>query len=163
VPLIIEDGSGVADANSYVELVELRDFAANRGYLLPTEDEEAEALAVRAADYLLAIESRFKGRRATPVQSMAWPRVGAWFHGFAVAPDSIPLNIRLAQCQLAVDAMTVDLLPATDGRAVIREKIGDLETEYSDTGGTAPAPQLDAANKWLAPFFGAQGLQTIRI
>ena len=43
--LIVEDGSIVPGADSYINLVDARTFAAKYGLVLPTDDTEAEAAA----------------------------------------------------------------------------------------------------------------------
>ena len=79
--LTIEDGSGVADANSFVTVAEATAYAAARGLSLPATDAEKEQLLVKAADYLLSVEDRFKGERVAADQALSWPRSNVYLYG----------------------------------------------------------------------------------
>ena len=58
--LIVEDGTGIANANSYVSEQELADYLSARGLSVP-EDANPVALIIRAMDY---VESKdFRGSK----------------------------------------------------------------------------------------------------
>lgn len=158
--LIVEDGSIVANANSYITRAQLIAYAGDRGVLI--EDAAAsDVFAIKAMDALETHRSEFRGREVEPgVQPLAWPRTGVCV-GFVAYPDDvIPSNIVKAQLALALlSAQGVDLLPTTGAGAsgegfITREKIGPMETEYSEAAflaqGTTPTiPQVTAL---LLPF-----------
>lgn len=166
--LIIEDGSIVPNANSYASVANLDDYAALRGITLPNTDAAKEVLLIKAMDYIEAQESRFKGYRRTQEQSLSWPRTHvvlyyteryALVNGYENIrqgnywPDNkIPQTLVKAQCQLAVDVMTVDLQPtiAIDSRSVRRDKVGPLETEYFSSREQLNSPILGKAEGLLA-------------
>ena len=50
--LIVEDGTGLPDANSYCDLDEIRSYAADRGVALSSDDAIIIAFAIKATDYL---------------------------------------------------------------------------------------------------------------
>ncbi|WP_016774005.1 DnaT-like ssDNA-binding protein, partial [Pseudomonas sp. R62] len=70
--IIVEDGKGRSDANSFVPLEKLTFYRDYYGFRIPeAEDEQVELLLRAAAD----INGRqWKGRKANPDQAMAWPR-----------------------------------------------------------------------------------------
>lgn len=141
--LIIEDGTQVSGANSYVSLAEVRLYAAARGLSFPADDAKAEVQVVLAADYLnTALEGRYKGQRTDPAQAMAWPRSGVFIFGATTSLDDgvIPAQVKIAQCQMAIECGSTDFLPTSDGREVIREKVDVLETEYAPRGTSVAAP-----------------------
>lgn len=152
--LIVEDGTGKDDAESYLTAAEARAILAKRGQTLPADDAEAEPLLVRAMDYIETLEPRFKGTRTSTTQALAWPREDVTVNGVALGSDAIPSQLKQAQARLAFDAQTLDLMPTSSGRAVKRQKVDVIETEYEDSGGSAVAqPQLTAAMAFLDPLF----------
>lgn len=151
--LIIEDGTSPANANSYVSVSEARAFASARGVTLSATDSDVEILLIKACDYLETLEDRYKGSRVDQAQPLAWPRAGVFlFNGSTEIGSVIPIQLKNAQCVLAIDSITVDLLPTGDGREVIREKLDVLETEYAPKGVGVSVPIPTKAMSFLAPI-----------
>lgn len=157
--LVQEDGSNVAGANTYALVVDLDGYATLRGIELPAGAADKEVLLIKAMDYVEAQEKRFKGMRKYVSQELAWPRYGVWVNGFLLPSDKIPKQLIAAQCQLAVDVMTLDLQPnaAVDSRSVRKEKVGPIETEYSDVNGWLYGPILAKAESLLDVLCDAGG------
>lgn len=157
MPLVIENGSLVAGANSYVSVAEARAYAAARASTFPADDTEAEAALIVAMDYLEGFRDQFKGKKVDPAtQALQWPRTGVQIDGWDVPADHIPKELKAAQMQLAVEsAAGTDLMPTGDGREVIREKVDVLETEYAPGAGGAPQPVLAKVRALLAPLLSA--------
>ena len=95
--LIIEDGSGVADSESYLSLVDARELAVKYGITLPTDDTEAEVLLRNGYLGLLTIEPQLQGFRVHDIQTNIYPRTGVYKNCVAVASDSIPNEVKLSQ------------------------------------------------------------------
>jgi len=95
--LIVETGSGVADSDSYLSLVDARALAANYGITLPTDDVEAEVLLRNGYLGLLPMEPQLQGRRTHDIQTNIYPRTGVYKNCVAVDADSIPNELKLAQ------------------------------------------------------------------
>ena len=74
MPLIVEDGSVVLTANSYVSLVDARIRAAIYGLILPVDDTEAENALVIGGIWTVQQESSLQGDRIDPAQVMSFPR-----------------------------------------------------------------------------------------
>jgi hypothetical protein len=55
--LVVEDGSGVVDANSYTDLADARAYLALRGLALSVTDGTAETQLIRAMDYIEALRN----------------------------------------------------------------------------------------------------------
>lgn len=167
MPLTIEDGTGVASANSYVDAAEARAYALARGVTLSATDSVVEALLVKACDFLETLEGQYKGDRVAPAQALAWPRDEVYLFESEEEfdPATIPDQLKRAQCQLAIDAQTIALLPTSSGKEVIRKKIDVIETEYAPTGQAVDLPILTAALGILAPLLrsGYGGLRTLRV
>ena len=172
--LVVEDGTGLANATSYDSLANLRAFALARGIELPADDAEAEVLAIDAMDYLEAHRARYQGSKTHPgVQALQWPRTGVVLDCSYSLPDNvIPTELKQAQGHLMIEAFSgTPLMPSSDGRVVKREKVDVIEREFM-TGkemGTSgvPAPSFPTVDALLAPLItacgGGFGLTTVRI
>lgn len=74
--LIVEDGTGLATANSYVSLAEANTYFSVRNLLWTGSDSVKEMALVQASEYITARwEPVLKGRRLSIEQSLAFPRV----------------------------------------------------------------------------------------
>lgn len=156
--LVIENGSLVTGATSYVTVDAARAFAVARAATLPTPDGEVEALLIRAMDMLESFRDRFKGSKVDPAtQALQWPRMDVVIDGWEVPVTHIPQELKNAQCQLAIEANLTDLMPTGDGRDVIREKIDVLETEYAPGSGGVAQPYFPKVQALLAPLLKSGG------
>lgn len=165
--LIIETGTGLdPTANSYATRAELIAYAADRGVTL-IDDVTTDVLGIKAMDFLSI--QKWKGHQTQPdVQPLDWPRtdVRANWLCLPVGIDVIPLAVKKAQCQLALDASTgIELVPSKGGSTsttgsspfVTVDKIGPLETHYSEAIALAAAaggvsPILTLALDMLLPY-----------
>lgn len=156
IAIIVEDGSGVLNANSYVSVDDAREYANSRGTELPEDDDEVASMLIRASDYLEAQECRYQGKRTSPSQALAWPRSGVVLNCDALPANVIPKSLIAAQVQLAMAINAgFDLQPNISPQDyVTREKVGPIETEYADPTKVGIMPTFGAANALLAPLFG---------
>lgn len=153
--LIVEDGSIVVGANSYVSAAEIAAYAAARGIVLP--DDGVDALAVEAFDYIESFGPKFAGEKVTPNQRTQWPRKGVVVDGYYLPLNEIPWQLKNAQIQAAIEASTTELF-SNPSSGVKREKIDVIEVEYQDgdsqTGGIASLPRVES---FLSLLFGRSG------
>lgn len=164
--LVIEDGTIVANATSYVTVDECKAYAATRGLALPSTDPAIEVLLVLACDFLQALEPRFKGARVDTNQELAWPRQLVFVYDYPEPLPSItiPKILKQAQCQLACDAKQYDLLPTGEGRQVIMKQVDVLVTQWSDTKASTIQPVFTKAMGILQPLLRSTAvLSTIRV
>lgn len=161
--LIIEDGTIVAGANSFVTDAEFTAFADLRNVELPTDLADREALLIKAMDYLLSVENQMQGERVDAGQTLPYPRTNVYAFNFAIPSDSIPSGIKSAQMQAGISASTFDLLPSGQINNVASEKVGQLERSYFN-GGSYTTAQTKAIDAFLKPFLKMGGmLSTLRI
>ena len=133
MPLIVEDGSGVEDANSYITLSEARDIAAMRGITLSAEDTELTPQLVVSADRLNSYESRFTGERSTADQGLSYPRTRSTRFCKIYPDNKIPKELKLAQVVLAGFLQSgIDVWASPINEGVTREKVGPIEIEYAE-------------------------------
>jgi len=149
--LIIEDGTIVAGAESYVSAADATTYHGNRGNTTwAGTDTVKDAALLKAAAYLDGHYcKRFKGTKYQPLdQNMQWPRIGVVIDGFVLDVDVIPQRLKDAQCELALIALSADLAPSVSA-GIKREKVDVLETEYF-AGAPAGTTVYTAVNNLLA-------------
>lgn len=152
--LTLEDGTGVADADSFATVAEANAFATARGLSLPAEDADIEVLLRKAADFLIGIEAKFQGDRATSTQRLPFPRYGVLVPGgYSLNSNAIPDCLKHGQIQLAIDSQTNFLRPVGTGREVVEERVGALGKKYNPTGGSTVQPVFNVAMDLLKPIF----------
>lgn len=165
--LVIEDGTLVAGANSFVTRAEIIAYAAARGITIADEDA-SDVFAIQAMDYLWSL--CYKGDLVDTAQTTPYPRMGL------VAGDTaddyvhtIPAGMKNAQLQLALDAKNGIVLTASANPSgtLKRSKVGPIEREFFEPGSMTldGRPPLTVANAWLAPFLCNEGgfsLKTVR-
>lgn len=131
--LIVEDGSIVANADSYVSEADFTAYAASLGWTVNAGTQEAD---LRRAAMYLDRQYQWVGWRVDIAQTMQWPRhVDVLIDGFSVASDSIPDAIKKAQMEIAyLFNQGEDLFAYASGAPVKRkrEKVEGIEeeTEY---------------------------------
>jgi hypothetical protein len=150
--LIIEDGTIVEDANSYVTLAEYRAYGASRGLTITADDTLAEQQLIRSMDYLLTYEDDYQGLRISDSQELSFPRSPVTIYG-ADKSSEIPDNLKSGQSRLAYDAASSDLQTNGAGQEVIEEQVGPLKTKYNPNGTTNPQPNFTEALSILEPLF----------
>lgn len=99
--LIVEDGTGINDADSFVSLVHARDFADKYGITLPADDKDVEVSLRQAYLHLLTYEKDLQGSRATETQNNIFPRTGVKSNCVDVDIDSIPEAVKRANIYAA--------------------------------------------------------------
>ena len=155
--IIIEDGTIVAGANSYASEAELTAFAAERGATLTGA---ADVLLIKAMDYVESFRKAFQGSKVDAAQPLQWPRSGAYVDGYPIPTTEIPVDLKRAQMQAAIESDSTDLNPNT-GQAVKREKVDVIEVEY-ESGGANQAPTFRKVDAYLEPLLSS-GYSTITL
>jgi len=136
MPLIVETGAVVANANSYVSLDDANAYHAARGNSTWTGTDAAkEAAVLRAMDYLEKLNWQgddYDGPAgASGKQPLKWPRRGVVLGGYVWPWDEVHPGVQNALCEAALIELTDPgaLAPAFS-LGVKREKLGPMETEY---------------------------------
>ncbi|AEH79654.1 hypothetical protein SM11_chr2400 [Sinorhizobium meliloti SM11] len=118
-------------------------YATEAGYVFPdgTTDAQKDAARQRGSLAVDRYEPQFSGRRTGGyAQERAWPRTGATtYYGEAIPSNEIPVAIVNASYEAAFLELTNpgSLSPVVTGsQTVKREKIGQLEVEYSTSSST---------------------------
>ena len=164
--IVVEDGSGVANADSYITVAEARAYAAKRGFTTfdALTDGEVEAKIILAMDVVESYRGSFKGTKASSTQALQWPRADVYIDGTEIASTTIPTELKNALSQLSVDAVSSTLQPNLGGRTVTREKVDVVEIEYAARGASAEYTVFDKFETMLEPLLSSTGpLYTVRV
>ncbi|MFW0776355.1 MAG: DnaT-like ssDNA-binding protein [Rickettsiales bacterium] len=132
--LIVEDGSIVANANSYIteaEYIAWADsrFGASRS-TAPSCDDQAEPYILRAMDYFEGQD--FIGYKKQSDQPLQWPRDSVYIDGYYQSNTAIPVEVKRSIYELAYSEEQGDSELASVDRKVKREKVSSIEVEYAD-------------------------------
>jgi hypothetical protein len=124
--IIVEDGTGVPNANSYVSTTEFLAWLAERGYVVNGNTDE---LLLRAMDYIESLN--FIGERVSCDQALSWPRAWVPIDGCCYFDSNvIPPGLKIAQMQVArsIDS-GIDPL-STLPRLVSSVTVGPISVTY---------------------------------
>lgn len=156
--LIVENGTGMATAESYISVADADTYHSNLGNatwaaLTTTVKEQ---LLRKATNYMVqTYRSAWAGIRKNDTQSLDFPRYlvpkydnGAMYSYYD--ENSVPKEVKDACCEFALKANTSSLAPDLD-RLTKREKLGTLEVEYDTTKGL-PYVQYRAMDNLLFPL-----------
>lgn len=154
MPLIVEDGTGVIDANSYVGLDAARELATMRGITLSADENELTAQLISAADRVTSYEARFMGSRVSGDQGLSFPRNNSFRYGASLGNTSVPKELKLAQVTIAGILEAGGEIWATAYEGVKSEKIGPLQIDYADSAAASVGnPELPQIDSILTPLF----------
>lgn len=123
--IVQEDGTGLANANSYATEAELSTYATDRGV---TISGTAAVLLIQAMDYIEQMD--FIGSKYSSTQALVWPRVDVVIDGYSVEYSTIPQLLKDAQMEVCVAIDGGNNPLSNVSRETIREKVGELEVEY---------------------------------
>lgn len=168
--LIVEDGSNVTGAESYISVADADAYHVKRGNTSwgTLTAEAKEVLLRKSTDYMVqTYRTQWAGARKYDDQALDWPRYDVPKFdspsGYGVYPayydDTIvPGEVKVACAELAFKAIGTDLAPDLD-RLTKREKVGTLEVEYDNAVGV-PYKRYRAIDNLLRPMLIALGSNT---
>lgn len=128
--IIVEDGSIVANANSYVTTAEFTQYCADRNITISGTYGDESQLLILAMDYFE--QQPFKGIKYIETQPLQYPRSDLFIDGYLTDSDQIPALVKNAQISIGVAIMAGNDPVSTVDRAVKKEKVDVLEVEYMD-------------------------------
>lgn len=138
--LIVEDGTGLATAESYISVVDADTYHDKRGntdWAALTTAQKERLLRI-STDYMVAVyRLRWDGYRYVNTQALDWPRIYVPVRDICsvnaypeyVDFDIVPTQVKNACAEFALKANSETLL-ADKEQGTIREKVGPIEVEY---------------------------------
>ena len=162
--LVVEDGTGKSDAESYVSIGEGDSYFSLRGVTdwdglpaSPAPTAAQEAILRKATEYIdQTYAELFKGTRNNDTQALAWPRYNAVVDGVYLANDALPVALKRATCEIAkIIASGEDVTPILERGNRIRTKtetVGPISQRiaYADD---APVTNIyTAVHRYIKPL-----------
>lgn len=163
--LVVEDGTGKVDAESYVSVADCKSYLDARGRTAWGQLTLAaqEASLRNATDYLDAKYGlRVNGWKFNPdVQALIFPREGIVIDRVYLDPAPLPPQLIKACCEAASVASTTDLFLPLDRGGQVTEKleiVGPI-TERTKWAGSAPVgTTYPAIDRWMGFLLGSSAI-----
>ena len=127
--LVVEDGTLVSGADSYVTLAEFKAWADKRGVTYGT-DEVVTQQIYRAMDYIESLN--FIGEKSDENQALQWPRDQVVIDGYYIDSDEMPNELKVAVYESIKAEIDGDSRMTASDRRTISEKVGDLQVTYAN-------------------------------
>ena len=147
VTVTVEDGTGVADANSYASVAQADNYFASRprssSWTPLTDDQKGQYLI--HATRLLDASVIWSGEKVDDDQALQWPR-----HLDASLESEFPPNIPVALLELAYALIGKDLTKEPAIAGYERVKVGPIEVEADP--GSRPASIPRFVRDLIAPY-----------
>jgi hypothetical protein len=179
---IVEDGTGLVNANSYCDLAFAANYFEERNITVwdTFTDDNQKASLIVATDYIeMRFKSQFKGYKYISTQSLSFPSVTIdnkaidYFIYDVIDPELVigvetPIAIKRATCEYAIrHAKGGILVNDVDSNQIVpkRVKIGEIETE-TNTAYNSKRPDLfnvfPTADLLIRPYLKTNSGQVIR-
>lgn len=155
--LIVEDGTGLPNSESYCSVAFADQYWANQNNTdwAALDTATKEGALRRASSYLIGhYRLRWKGRRVLITQAMDWPRVGVVltdFGGsqgrtsygsyglFQVSYTIVPNEMQVATAELAMKTLTYDQPLSPDlSQMITSEQTGPVKVTYNEFSQESP-------------------------
>ena len=170
--LVVEDGSGKSDAESYVSVSDADTYVATNYTTSQSSytswdaaaDATKEIALRRATQYVDArYDGNWRGYAYTTTQALAWPRtVAADNEDNYYDVDEIPQNLKDAVTELAVRIVAGDTLYADQSKpGTIKSKTvkaGVVEQSIEYQGGLSPAKKYPLVEALMKPLILVGGV-----
>lgn len=160
MPLIVEDGTGLSTAQSYVSVADADAYHTLYGNptvwtaLTTTQKEGHLRLATRYLD--LTYGGMWTGQRSLRDQALDWPRHGTPDRdGYLPAVNSVPQQIKDACSIMALMSASDELIPNIDNPGTIKKtatKVGEISEFIEYQGGRSQIKRYRIVDLLVAEF-----------
>lgn len=131
--LVVEDGTGITNANAYVSVSEADSYfqARNNTSWNARNTPDKEKAILYATSFLDGV-FYWLGHIKKNEQALGWPRILVYDKEHRpIDSDSVPRKIKDATCELALEGLDKPLSPSlARGGDIKRQKVSSLEIEY---------------------------------
>jgi len=149
--LIVEDGSGVSNANTYVDVDYVDSYCNLMNYTAwtdaedtPAETQKKESAIYRAMQFFESL--KYLGTKVEYTNPLSFPRQYIYLEtGDEFPTDEIPTELKNAVAEgayLEYSSSGSLFVQGGDTKRVKRKKIDVLETEYFTSRESVPYPKL---------------------
>jgi hypothetical protein len=159
--LVLEDGSGLSNSNSYASVAEADAILdpQNNTTTWDALDDATKSNLLIWSTRLLDQHLRWTGTRATEDQALRWPRYGVYDRdGYQYDSDIVPQPVKDATAELARYLASEDRTVEDETRGYRRLKAGSVEMEIDRLDRTKVLPDsVLAIVGWLGEAVEQQG------
>jgi hypothetical protein len=160
--LIVEDGTGIEDADSYMSVAEADTYhtahSQSTDWSDATEAVKEKSLRL-ATQYLDTVyHTRWKATRTHEAQALDWPRALVDDRdGYAIDSDEIPQKLKDAEAELALLAITETngLSPNVDTPGDIKKtsvKVGPITESIEYAGSASQYKKFSLVDRLLVDY-----------
>ena len=161
ITIIVEDGTVIANANSFISLADARVKIEALGLVLSTDDEVANAQLTQSYYQLKrSYQNRLQGQMVSQSQTGIFPRLGVYANGFSVPSNVIPDDSINAQLSFA-DAINkgASMNATASAQEVSSESLDGVGSKtYKNGSSKRTTPLVPAVTQWLQPYMKSNGL-----
>jgi hypothetical protein len=149
--LIVEDGTGLSNADSYISSADATIYHTNIGNAGWNAVVDKDAALRKATEYMRSTYyGKWAGYPKTQTQRLDWPRYSVEYrNGGLYADNAVPEEVKNACAELALKSTIEELMPDAE-QTVKREQVGPIEVEYNVYG--VPTNKFTAITAMLAPL-----------
>lgn len=161
ITIIVEDGSIVAGANSFVSLIDARAKVEALGLTLDADDDKANAQLTQSYYQLKrSYQNRLQGRIVNQSQTGIFPRNDVVANGFYVPSNEIPDDVINAQLAYADSINKGSSMNDTaSSQEVKSESLDGVGSKtYKDGSSKRTTPFVPAVSQWLQPYMKGNSL-----
>jgi hypothetical protein len=131
--LIVEDGSNVPGAQTYVSETDAVTYATARGY---TFSQPIDQVLLAAMDWLEA--QQFIGIRGYYIQSLQWPRLKIMIDLYWVQNNTIPQLLKDCECEIAIAIDNGEAPFASIPDKITKIRASNIEIDYLNGSASTP-------------------------
>ncbi|KVN92541.1 DnaT-like ssDNA-binding protein [Burkholderia ubonensis] len=185
ITIVVEDGTGLPNADVYVSQADADAYFAKRNNAVwAAAAADAKAAALVAATSYLDRRYKFKGYKVSTAQALEWPRTPAvanavdpaqnafdpfWGTYSFYAPDPNELakfkwpvkRITDACCELALRALTTDLYTDESPDRVMQKTVGPITKRYFQFDKNGGQTRYAVVDDLVSPFLNGGGRMNI--
>ncbi len=125
--LVVEDGSGLSTAESYLSVADADTYHAahSASTTWSGADTSDKENALRVATQYLDVEYgiRWQGLRGSSTQALDWPRSNVEVDGFLLSSTSLPTELKSATAEMALRQLSSPIIPDVSDPMVIEESV----------------------------------------
>lgn len=155
VELFVENGDGLPESNTYVDLQFANQFMANNGRKewLALEDEIKKTTLIKATTYVDNLFT-WKGQKATGEQGLSFPRINIVdIDGYEVV--GVPVKLKQAVCEAAFYGFSEELFTTYDVNGAVkshslRQKASVVEEEEKFEYFSSAEIEVENVSKYAA-------------
>tara|TARA_R110000782_G_C14819221_1_gene413869 strand:- start:22130 stop:22627 length:498 start_codon:yes stop_codon:yes gene_type:complete len=163
--LIVEDGSLVESANSWVSRETFIAYALARGVTV-ADDAETDAKLIKACDYINGLEPNLKGCLVERDQATAYPRSGLEIEGWYWTASEIPRQVLNAQLSLALELQAGEDIynPTLATLPVVSKRVeGAVTVQYANPSQALKVNKEQPSQVHIKLLLKHSGLSVVRV